>query len=88
MTFADPLRLLRSCTLDAVADHQSDSQVPDPIRDWFAERGFAVAISQSDGVFWADLLDADDHMVAPRYGRGGQPAEAAERAKERYLDEQ
>jgi len=71
-----------------MTDGESGYHVPDSIIEWFARRGFSLAISQSDGAFWADLLDAHGHVVAPRYGRGAAPDAAAERAMQRYLEEQ
>jgi hypothetical protein len=61
---------------------------PPPIEEWFSSRGFRIAISENDGVVWAALVSTTNGVVVPRYGRGHDPVEAAERARERYLEEQ
>jgi hypothetical protein len=61
---------------------------PQPVEEWFSDRGFSIAVSEKGGVFWAGLLNATGRLVAPRYGRGGSPGEAAERARQRYIEEQ
>jgi hypothetical protein len=70
-------------THDDVPDH-----LPQPIEDWFSSRGFKLVISEDDGVFWAALVNATGGIVAPRYGRGHDAIEAAERARERFLVEE
>jgi hypothetical protein len=58
------------------------------IEEWFSGRGYTIALSEEDGVSWAALINATGGMVAPRYGRGRNPLEAAESAKARYVEEQ
>lgn len=60
------------------------------IEQWFASRGFGFRCWKDDaGVTWADLISpASGSVVAPRYGRGSTPIEAARSAKDRYLVEQ
>jgi hypothetical protein len=60
------------------------------IEQWFAGRGFGFRYRKDGvGVTWAELISlASGSVVAPRYGRGSTPIEAARRAKDRYLVEQ
>jgi hypothetical protein len=67
-------------------DHDDDRE-GQSVEEWFLSRGFAVKISEEDGEFWLALVRGAD-VVAPRYGRGSTPDEAADRAKQRYLEEQ
>ena len=59
------------------------------IGEWFASRGFGFRCWKDDpGITWADLTRPDSSAVAPKYGRGSTPIEAARRAKDRYEVEQ
>lgn len=56
---------------------------------WFKKRGFDVALSKSDGVWWAALTRIENPtQVIARYGSGDSPEAAALRARERYEQEQ
>ena len=72
----------------AVTDGEQTDSIPESISAWFAERGFTLAVSQVDGICWADLVNTQSGVVAPRYGRGANFTEAADRAMRRYLVEQ
>jgi hypothetical protein len=65
----------------------TDDLIPMSIAEWFAERGYSLAISRSDRLVWTDLL-ADGRVFWPRYGRGHSAAEAAESARRRHIDEE
>jgi hypothetical protein len=69
-----------------VAEAEQTDSVPESISAWFAERGFALAVSQVDGIYWADLV-TQSGVVAPRYGRGANVTETADPAMRRYIDE-
>ena len=64
----------------------------DAIRDvstWFKERGFDVAVTETDGVWSASLTRIENpNAVISRYGSGDSPEAAALRARERYEQEQ
>jgi hypothetical protein len=68
------------------ADRDDDREVQS-VEKWFSSRGHAIAISEEDGEFWLALVRTGE-VVAPRYGRGRSRAEAADRARQRYLEEQ
>jgi len=57
---------------------------------WFAKKGFRLVFSSdTDGVFWADLVQLESgQIVWPKYGRGISEADAAVRAGVRYMEEQ
>jgi hypothetical protein len=56
---------------------------------WFAERGWLLSFTQEAEFTWAHLTAADNaDFVVPRYGRGGDEAEAAQRARRRWEVEQ
>jgi hypothetical protein len=67
---------------------QGNQPVPESVEEWFASRGFTVAISEESGFFWAGLVTASGRLAAPKYRRGSTPAGAAQRAKQRYLRQQ
>ena len=53
------------------------------VEAWFAEIGYELVIEHADRLYWATLT-TESGFVAPRYGRGNEPEEAAERARSRY----
>jgi hypothetical protein len=81
-------RLSGSCSLVLVTDPEPANQASEQVKAFFLDRGLTIVVSQSDGGFWAGLLNASGRMVAPRYGRGATPGEAADRAMRRHLEEQ
>lgn len=59
------------------------------ISNWFRDRGFHIALSQEEGVWWASLTPSSNPASAlPRYGRGDSPEAAVLRAQERHEQEQ
>ena len=59
------------------------------VSEWFKMRGFDLAVSESDGFWWATLMRIENPTaVIARYGRGDSPEAAAVRARERYEQEQ
>jgi hypothetical protein len=64
---------------------------PDPQQtadEWFRDLGYEILLSEEDGVFWAALKGVASGVGVPHYGRGPTPKEAADRARQRYLEEQ
>ena len=57
------------------------------VNRWFAERGFRLSFEDDDGYTWANL-QAENGLKLGRYGRGTDQISAAERARERWLQEQ
>jgi hypothetical protein len=56
---------------------------------WFRDRGFDLSVAAEDAVWWAKLTPVSNPAGAmTRYGRGNTPEAAAERAQERYEQEQ
>ena len=67
----------------------SASDGMEEVSTWFKERGFDVAVTEADGVWWATLTSTNNPTaVIARYGRGDSPEAAAVRARERYEQEQ
>lgn len=65
------------------------SDVIADVSAWFRHRGFDVALSSDDGVWWATLTPIGNPAQAvERYGQGDTPEAAALRARERYEQEQ
>jgi hypothetical protein len=59
------------------------------ISAWFRDRGFDLAVAVENGVWWAKLTPVGNPAGAmTRYGRGDTPEAAAQRARERYGQEQ
>jgi predicted RNase H-like HicB family nuclease len=60
------------------------------VEEWFRERGFGVVIEPADdGSYWASLTRLPSgRIVAPDYGHGESPEDAANSAKGRYEVEQ
>jgi hypothetical protein len=56
------------------------------VSDWFRTRGFGLTLEPAeDGSYWASLTRlTDGQAVAPDYGSGSTPEEAAVSAKARF----
>ena len=71
---------------------RDDPRIPPQTADewfgWFGDLGYEVLVSEEDGVYWAALKSIASGVMVPRYGRGATPADAADRARQRYLEEQ
>ena len=62
---------------------------PDPATEWFAVRGYSLRFWEEDSAVWVDLILIRTGVVSwPRYGKGKSVADAAQRAVERYREEQ
>ena len=59
------------------------------IQRWFAQLGFGLLVRPAEGRFWADLSRVESAaVVAPRYGQGESPLDAASSAQRRYRQEE
>ncbi len=70
--------------------NSSDDSRLQAIVEWFAKRGFGLRLTREDeDLVWADLTQqSTGDVVVPRFGRGETPLAAAERAKQRYEQEE
>jgi hypothetical protein len=61
-----------------------DSEL-DAISAWFTDRSFGLTFEHDASFSWAGLTRLPSgRLVAPKYGRGETPIDAARRAKQRY----
>ncbi len=70
---------------------ESESELDiDTIASWFRDRGFGMKLTGQDGdLVWVELTQlTSGDVVAPRFGRGSTALAAAQRAMERYQQEQ
>ncbi len=59
------------------------------VDNWFGERGFGLILTKEDNDYWAHLFPKTSlEVTVPRYGRGSSPEAAAERARERFKEEE
>jgi hypothetical protein len=58
------------------------------VERWFAERQFDLSFEACDGFTWANLTRRESGYVLHRYGRGYDRLSAAERARQRWQQEQ
>jgi hypothetical protein len=66
----------------------SDDEIEE-VSAWFRDRGFDLSLAADGDVWWATLTPVGNPAAAvARYGRGGAPEAAAQRARERYEHEQ
>ena len=85
---ADPTRRLTEREAEVLfpPETRQRSRIGD-VEAWFAEIGYGLLIDHADGLYWAALTRGSG-VMAPRYGRGSEPEEAAESARSRYRVEQ
>jgi hypothetical protein len=56
---------------------------------WFRDRGFDLSVGAADDAWWATLTPVGNPAAAVTcYGHGATPEAAAQRARERYEQEQ
>jgi hypothetical protein len=59
------------------------------VQDWFLHQGFGLNVERDGSHFWANLSRVvSAEIVAPHYGHGSTPLEAATRARTRFEQEQ
>jgi hypothetical protein len=67
----------------------ADDAVVGEVESWFQTRGFALSTAHVDGSWWAILTRIDNPAsVIERYGRDETAGGAAQRARERWTEEQ
>ena len=57
--------------------------------EWLLGQGFATQVEkEGPGIYWTHLVGSDNHVFAPKYGRGETPEDSIKSARERYEVEQ